>query len=121
MVSTWDPYYETPFFVRCIVVVQIALFLGGFLVGDEALPDCPYETITHMRIFRPFTAPFMADSVINLLFTGMTMTQAIEQQTLLFDAFGCIHAFTSPESYCNDCCRSEVTWRARWERPTLRC
>jgi len=51
MVSTWDPYYATPFLTRCTVVLIISIYLGGAVVDDRAYDyaDCPALTLSKMQ------------------------------------------------------------------------
>ena len=51
MVSTWDPYYATPLVTRATVVLIIAIYLAGVVVGDSPydFADCPALTVGKLQ------------------------------------------------------------------------
>eukprot|EP00656_Telonema_subtile_P042826 TRINITY_DN4874_c0_g1_i2.p1 TRINITY_DN4874_c0_g1~~TRINITY_DN4874_c0_g1_i2.p1 ORF type:complete len:329 (+),score=43.95 TRINITY_DN4874_c0_g1_i2:199-1185(+) len=78
MPSTWDPYYQTPFASRSLAVFVSLVHLSGFIVGDgnpKTYAYCPYALATHGQVYRIFTAPFVSDSIIGVLFAAVTLIQ----------------------------------------------
>jgi len=86
-VSSWDQYYATPFLTRSTAIVIICIYVAGLLVGDSnpmKYADCPMMTVMHLQLYRPLVAPFVAESILGLLFTVLVLVQlgSYMEQTL---------------------------------------